>query len=77
MYEAQKARKIFNKYQYVLSMINIFEYEDLMQEYELYMLEHKQDDCFDYFIKNVLRKSFKRKSIIDELNAHWKGSHHT
>lgn len=67
-YSKSKSYYIFTKYRWLFNLVNLFEYEDFAQEYELYKLEHNNADCFDIFCKNVLNKARKRQRIVDDLN---------
>lgn len=58
-YQSGKSYGLYVKYKAFLSLVNIFEPDDLLQEYELYKLEHNKDDCFDYFLRKLLRKAFR------------------
>ena len=64
-YPQGRSWHIWRKYHKILNLVNIFEYEDLNQEYELYKLIHHKTNCFDYFFKNLIRKAFGRKKIMD------------
>ena len=55
---------LYNHYKNILNIVNIFEYADLLQEYELYKLVHGRNDCFDFFFRNLIKKAYKRKDML-------------
>lgn len=65
-FQESQIKDLFTTYRKSLEYVNIFEEEDIKQEYELFKLYQKENDCFDFFFKNLLNKSSNREEITEK-----------
>ena len=62
-------KEYFYKYKFLFKKLNIFEYQDLLQEFYLLQTITKKNLKIDLFIKGLLKKCFtKRKNDIQEID---------